>query len=75
MKKYWYIGSDSVFIDRGSFGPKSRQGIWAKETLIEATVHAQKVLADNPNKDEVFIVEVVRVVKRKLPDVMIEDVE
>lgn len=73
MKKMWYVGSDSVF--RHKFSAASyRNGVWAKETLAEAIEHARAILAAEPDKSEVFIVEVVKVVKRPKIAIEVEDV-
>lgn len=62
----FYIGSNSIFT-RGSGG-------WGHKTLDEAVAHAQQMLTDKKEADTVFIVEIVKVVRRKPIDVNIEDV-
>lgn len=57
MKKYemnkFYVGSDSIF---------GRN--WGHPTLTKAIIHA-KALLENENKDEIFIVQIVKVVKKQ----------
>jgi hypothetical protein len=59
----FYIGSNSVF-DRN----------WGHRTLNEAINHA-KVIMDNDNKDEIFIVKIVKVVRRKSAPIEVVDVK
>lgn len=58
----FYVGSDSVF-DRG----------WGKKTLNEAIKQAQEVM-ENQGRDEVFIVKIIKVVRRKQAPIEVLDV-
>ena len=59
----FYIGSGSI-LDRH----------WGHPALDEAIAHAQQMLTDKQGTDTIFIVEIVRVVRRKKIDVDIEEV-
>lgn len=61
----YYIGSNSVF-NRGTSG-------WGHRTLEGAITHAQSMI-QLENKDEVFIVKIVKVVKRKAAPIEVIDV-
>lgn len=63
----FYIGSDSVFNGRN----------WGHKTLPEAIAHAEKLITGrdpygNDAKEEVFIVQIVRVVRKKKIPIEIE---
>ena len=62
----FYIGSNSIF-QRGGKG-------WGHPTEAEAVEHAQRMLSEQPGTGEVFIVEIIKVVRRKPIDVDIEEV-
>lgn len=62
----FYIGSNSIF-SRGNKG-------WGHPTEAEAVEHAQRMLSENKEASEVFIVEIIKVVRRKPIDVDIEEV-
>lgn len=62
----FYIGSNSIF-SRGGKG-------WGHPTEAEAVEHAQRMLSENEGASEVFIVEIIKVVRRKPIDVDIEEV-
>ena len=59
----FYIGSTSIF-NKG----------WGHPTEVEAVEHAQRMLSEQPETGEVFIVEIIKVVRRKPIDVDIEEV-
>lgn len=67
-KKYernkFYVGSDSVFNGRD----------WGHPTLNAAVKHGEELLTDN-DKDEVFIVKIVRVIRRKKAPVEVIEIK
>lgn len=62
----FYIGSNSI-INRGTKG-------WGHPTVEEAVEHAQQLLSGQEAATECFIVEIVKVVRRKPINVTVEDV-
>jgi len=58
----FYIGSDSIF---------GRN--WGRRTLPEAIKHAQELMEEQ-DKEEVFIVKIVKVVRRKRAPIEVVDV-
>ena len=63
MRRF-YVGSEAAM----------RSG-WAKDTLEEAIAHGKKILREDKTKDSVFIVQVIKVVKRPEPEAIVVDVE
>jgi hypothetical protein len=61
----FYIGSNSIF---------SKSGGWGHPTIEECTRHAQQMLQMNESLQEVFVVEIVQVVRRKPLEVDVEKV-
>ena len=61
----FYIGSNTIF---------QKSGGWGHPTVDDAVRHAQQMLQMDDSKGELFIVEIVRVVKRKPIDVDVETV-
>ncbi len=59
----FYIGSTSIF-NKG----------WGHPTEAEAVEHAQRMLSEQPETGEVFIVEIIKVVRRKPVEVDVEEV-
>lgn len=59
----FYVGSNSIFTRK-----------WGHATEAEAVEHAQRMLSEDQSKSEVFIVEIIKVVRRKPVDVDIEEV-
>lgn len=52
--------------------PRHRR--WAKRDLSQAIDHAREILEQNPSKQEVAIVRIVKVVRRKAMPIIVEDV-
>ena len=63
MKKF-YVGADAPHTNG-----------WGKDTVEEAIAHGKKLMADNPSKDKVYIVQVIKVIKRPKPEMIVVDVE
>jgi hypothetical protein len=61
----FYVGSDSI-------GTENKNG-WAFKTSLEAVKKAQRILIEDLHRDEVIIVKIVGVVRRK-PQFSIEKV-
>jgi hypothetical protein len=57
---------------RLSVSPNDRGGRWTRKNLADAIKHAEEVLDQDPNKDHVAIVRIVRVVRRKKAPVVVE---
>jgi hypothetical protein len=49
-----------------------RSARWTHPTLKAALAHAETILEENPNKDHVAVVQIVRVVRRKKAPVVVE---
>lgn len=64
-KNKFYIGSNSIF---------TRGNGWGHSNIEAAIEHAQSMLSEKEGTDAVFIVQIVKVVKRKPINVIIEDV-
>jgi len=62
----FYTGSKDI-------GTKNKSG-WAFKKSLEAVKHAQKLLIEDPTRDEVIIVKIVGVVRRFKPQFKIEKV-
>lgn len=67
----YYVGSDKVFNSK-TYGPYP--GSWAKDSMAEAIAHARKILTNEPERDEVFIVKIVAVVRKPDIPIIVEDV-
>ena len=61
-KRRFYVGSNRM-------SPN-----WAKATLKEAVEHAKQILEKSPQLDETFVVQIVRVVRRKQVPLVVEKV-
>lgn len=76
--KPFYLGSDkmvpAVKGQRGESFGYGHRGDWAKATIEEATEQARARLEKDRSVDEVIIVKVVRVVKRRPAPVVVEEV-
>jgi hypothetical protein len=55
--------------------PNDRCRSWTRSTLKDAVEHARKVLEQDPSKDHVAIVQIVRVVRRQKAPVVVEVVK
>lgn len=66
LEKPFYVASNSMIED-----PRN----WRKATVEEAIQHASRVMEKDKELDEVWIVKVVKVVRRIPPPVTAEDVE
>lgn len=62
--KKFYVGSDS---------PQTSG--WGKDSVEEAIEHGKKILEDDPKKNKVYIVQVIKIVKRPRPEMIVVDVE
>lgn len=60
----FYVGSKKAIADA-----------WGHKTLAEATTHAGALIDEKTNDDELFIVKIVRVVRRRKTPVTVEDVK
>jgi len=47
---------------------------WPKKTLKEAVAHAKQLMEENADMDQVIVVQIVRVVKRKATPLIVEKV-
>lgn len=55
--------------------PQSRvHGKWTRKTLADAVEHAHDILENDPTKDHVAIVKIVKLVRRPKPKFIVEDV-
>jgi hypothetical protein len=61
----FYIGSNTIF---------QKSGGWGHPNVEDAVRHAQQMLQMDESKTEVFIVEIVRVVRRKPIEVDVETI-
>lgn len=60
---------------RLSVSPNDRNGKWTRKTLAAAISHAETMLEQDPSKDHIAIVQIVRVVRRKKAPVVVEVVK
>lgn len=51
-----------------------RSGKWTRKTVKDAVAHAEQILADEPGKDHVAIVQIVKIVRRKAAPIIVENV-
>jgi len=71
----FYIGSNSVLqVKNRMRGSASNYGTWGHPTIDLAIRHAQQLLNDEPDKDSVFIVQIIKVVKRQSSPIVVEDI-
>jgi hypothetical protein len=69
----FYVGTNSVLDIKLREG---RYKTWGHETLEQSLEHANRILEKNPDQEYCFIVEIIKVVRRKpveLP-IVVEDV-
>lgn len=64
LKFPYYVAADSIVNQNNGYSSDGRE--WAKPSLAQAIDHAQEII-ERTNKDEVYIVKVIRVVKRRKP--------
>ncbi len=57
---------------RLSMSPNDRGGRWTRKNLNDAIAHAEHILENDPSKDHVAVVRIVRVVRRKKAPVVVE---
>lgn len=80
IKNKYYVGKESLLGHQHQHMPAGynpKQGAlsqipWPKRSLAEAVKHAESVLQDNPKIQEVAIVQIVRLVRRKASPVEVE---
>lgn len=60
------------YYERGCSRPRHTR--WAKHDLKQAIEHAREILDNDPSKNEVAIVRIVKMVRRKATPVIVEDV-
>ncbi len=72
ITKRFYVGANKVF-DTKEFGEMCGKS-WAKSTLEEAINHAKKILEDKPEQEYAFVVQIIRVVRRKQQPLVVEKV-
>lgn len=63
IDKKFYVGSDRM-------SPH-----WPKKTLEQAISHAKEILSNDPTKDSVNIVKIIKVVRRRELPLFVEDVK
>ncbi len=59
---------------RLSMSPLDRGGKWTRKDLASAVEHARRILNDDPNKDHVAVVQIVKIVRRQVAPVIVENV-
>ena len=69
MNKF-YVGAEHI---GAAFG-RGRNASIVRASVEEAVEDARKVLWDNPHRDCVVIVEIIRVVRRSTPPIIVEEV-
>jgi len=72
----FYIGSDSVLDVKFRGQGLNARTSWGHEELADAIAHAHKMLQEDQEKEAVFIVEIIRVVRRKVVElpIVVEDI-
>ena len=69
----YYVGSDSIFRPK-YHSSTMRNEAWVRNSLDEAVDQAKEILTADSTKTEVFIVKIVKVVRRQTPPIVVEDV-
>lgn len=66
----FYVGAEHI----GSAIARGHNAPIVRASIGEAIEDARKLLHDNPRRDAVVIVEIIRIVRRKEPPIIVEEV-